>query len=201
MPGKSLTPSQISEAATLRAAGYTLTAISVRLGISVSSLQRAFKLHAVKKATSIASAIEHASQDLTESLMLDDRIKEEVARLLVDDLAHTSLLREKAAATIESLNPSDTESAALTMRALAAYSTLLKNTSDTLRNSLGVSERRIHQQTALADLPALTVTEMTADEIIAIQRGQATSSDRVMETMCDNGDDVMSDADEIIETC
>jgi lambda repressor-like predicted transcriptional regulator len=199
MPGKSLTPEQISEAATLRAAGYTLTAISVRLGISVSSLQRAFRRHPVKKATLLPSAIEHASQDLTERLMQDDRIKEEVARLLVDDLAHTSLLRDKAAATIEALNPSDTASAALTMRALVGYSTLLKNTSDTLRNSLGVSERRIHQQTALAELPELTVTEMTAAEITAIQRGQASEPDRAVEPLGD--DDVIAESDEIIETC
>ena len=47
----------------------------------------------------------------------------------------------------------------------------------------------------------LSISEMTATEIIAIQQGQARGLDRDMEPMDHVEDDVRADADDIIETC
>ena len=166
MSGKHITTKQISEAVTLREAGYTLTSIAGRLSMSVSSLQRAFKAHKVKKGTLTAKAVKDARKSLLTHVTSSEEIQHEAAKLVTDDLAHTQLLREKAAVTIEALNATDTAEAALCMRALVAYSTLLKNTSDTLRRGLGVD--KADSTTSMEDLPDLTITEMTADDINAI---------------------------------
>lgn len=119
MPGKRLTPTQQIEAATLREAGYTITAIADRIGVSVSSLQRLFKRRSVSKGSVSEQAVNSARESLLERLVSNDRIKEEVAKLITDDLAHTRMIREKAAVAAEALTPSDTTEAALALRALA----------------------------------------------------------------------------------
>jgi len=171
MPGKRLTPTQITEAATLRAAGFTLTAISERIGVSVSSLQRAFKRHSVKRASLSAEAVKRATDDLLGHVTSSDRIKEEAARIVADDLAHSRLIREKAATTLEALGASDTAEAALAMRALAAYSTVLKNTTDTLRRSMRLDRDGLYED--LEELPELPIIEMSADEVAEVRRKAA----------------------------
>lgn len=163
MAGKNLTLKQINTAIVLREAGYTLTAIAERIHVSVSSLQRAFKKHSVKKDSMKTKAIENAREELMGCVTSSEEIKLEAAKLVSDDLAHSRLLREKAALTIESLTATDTTEAALTMRALVGYSTLIKNTSDTLRRSLGLNN--VDTDSAMEDLPELTIRELTADEI------------------------------------
>jgi len=166
LSGKHLTIKQISEAVTLREAGFSLTSIAGRLSVSVSSLQRAFKTHKIKKGTLTAKAVKDARKSLLSHVTSSEEIQHEAAKLVTDDLAHSQLLREKAAVTIEALNATDTAEAALCMRALVAYSTLLKNTSDTLRRGLGIDKN--DTAATLDDLPDLTITEMTAEDIKAI---------------------------------
>jgi len=168
MSGKHLTTKQVTEAITLREAGFTLTSIAEKIGVSVSSLQRSFKKHSVKKASLRVKAVEKAREDLLSRVTSSESIKHEAAKLVCDDLAHSTLLREKAALTIESLNATDTAEAALSMRALVAYSTLLKNTSDTIRRGLGIDKSDMGE--SIEDLPDLTISEMTADDIEAITK-------------------------------
>lgn len=56
-------------------------------------------------------------------------------------------------------------------RLLVAYRTLLKNTADTLRDSLGIEPRGIHSQGTSETLPELTISEMSASEIRALVDG------------------------------
>lgn len=167
MAGKRITNKQISEAITLREAGYTLTAIAQRLEVSVSSLQRAFKRHTVKPGALHAAAIEKAREDLLAHVTSTDQIKIEAAKLVLDDLAHSNLIREKAAITVESLKASDTAEAALTMRGLVAYSTLLRNTTDVIRRGMGLNRPSLFDD--IEELPELIIHEMTADEIQKVQ--------------------------------
>jgi lambda repressor-like predicted transcriptional regulator len=168
MPGKRLTPAKEIEATTLREAGFTLTAIAERVDVSVSSLQRLFKRRSTAKGIVSAEAVDSARQNLLSSLTSNERIKEEVARIISDDMAHSRMIREKAAVAMEAMNPSDTAEAALAMRALVAYSTLIKNTSDTLRNDLRMSGASI--ESMADDLPDLVIREMTKEDIEAVKK-------------------------------
>jgi hypothetical protein len=134
MPGKSMTPEQLTEAVTLRAAGLSLVGIAERVGVSVSTLQRAFKRHRMRKGTIKPELVAAAKKELIERVTSDQRIREEAARLIGDDIAHTVMLRDKMAIAAEQFKATNLSEAVLLMRACAAYSVALKNTSDTVRH-------------------------------------------------------------------
>jgi hypothetical protein len=159
MPGKSVSPEKIAEAVTLRAAGYTATAIADRIGVSVRTLHRAFEHHKAKKGAMKDELVQAARKQLIEGVTSDERIKEEAARLIADDIAHARLLRSRMADATEHMTATNLLEAALLMRAAAAYSTALKNTSDTLRHSLG-TERALETVEAQS-LPELVVREIS----------------------------------------
>lgn len=115
-------------------------------------------------------AVKIARQSLLEALTSNDRIEEEVARLISDDIAHSRLIREKAAIAAESLTPTDTTKATLTMRALTAYSIIIRNTADALQNDLRMSGASVESMGD--DLPELIIHEMTAEEIKAVRDQQ-----------------------------
>lgn len=164
MPGKALTPEQASEALILREAGYTLMTVAERLNISVSTLQRLYSKNAVLKGSATQMVLNAARTELLNKLIAD-RVKEEAASIIADNLAHTRILREKMGAAIEQLNATNVTEAALVMRAAAAYSTALKNTSDMLRLSLRFDEAIEPQMEET--LPELIIRELTAEEIVA----------------------------------
>jgi lambda repressor-like predicted transcriptional regulator len=159
MPGKSPTPEKIIDAVTLRAAGHTIASISDRTGISVRTLSRIFERHTAKKGEINAELVEAAKRDLIETVTSNDRIKEEAARLIADDIAHARLLRSRMADATEHMTATNLLEAALLMRAAAAYSTALKNTSDTLRHSLGTD--RALETVEAENLPELVVREIS----------------------------------------
>jgi AcrR family transcriptional regulator len=162
MPGKSLTPDQITEAIALREAGYTATAISARLGVSTRTLTRLFEKHSVMKGAVKQEIIAAARQELIEAVTSNERIKEEAARIVADDLAHVRILRQKIAAAYELLNPTNLEEAAVCMRAGAAAATAIKVTSDTMRHTLRTDKAL--DAVEEKDLPVLVVQELTWEE-------------------------------------
>lgn len=170
MPGKSLTPDQISHAVALREAGYTVAAISERLSMSPRSLQRLFARSGAGKGAASAKLVQEARDALLRSLTSNDRIREEAARALVDDLAHARQLRQRMTEAAEHLTASDLREAALLMRAAAAYSTALKNTSDMIRQTLQVE--RLDSVDAVADLPELVVRDLSAEEVRELRHCQ-----------------------------
>lgn len=68
----------------------------------------------------------------------------------------------------EHLQAASLKEAVLVMRAAAAYSTAIKNTSDTLRHSLRI-EKTIDDTDK--ELPELVIKELTSDEIEEMRRG------------------------------
>ncbi|MGQ0655203.1 MAG: hypothetical protein ACT4P4_23555 [Betaproteobacteria bacterium] len=70
----------------------------------------------------------------------------------------------RIAVAAEHLTATNLPEAALLMRAAAAYSTAIKNTSDMLRHSLR-TERALDAQDA-AELPQLAIIEITAEEAL-----------------------------------
>lgn len=160
------TPEEIAEALALREAGFTALAISQRLGISIRTLQRHFAAAGTRKGAAKAEVLQRAKDDLMARITCDQAIKEEAARLVADDLAHSLHLREVILAASEQMKATNLEEAALVMRAAAAYSTTIKNTSDIIRHSLRLKD--------LADdmdeLPELVVTELSQAEIAELRR-------------------------------
>ena len=69
----------------------------------------------------------------------------------------------------EQLQASSLKDAVLVMRAAAAYSTALKNTSDTLRQTLRV-ERAL--EGVAVEMPELLIREMTQEEVDELRSEQ-----------------------------
>ncbi len=162
MTRKTATPAEISEALALREAGYTVLSISQRLGISVRSLQRHFTEHGAKKGVIKEEVLATARADLLKRVTSDDAVREEAARLINDDLAHARHLREIMLNASDQLQATSLKDAVLVMRAAAAYSTAIKNTSDVLRQTLRI-DRAVED--AGTELPELIVRELTDAEI------------------------------------
>lgn len=161
-------PDVVGEALALREAGYTTLAISQRLGMSVRTLQRHFAAAGARKGALKAEVLQRAKDELMARITSDEAIKAEAARLVADDLAHSLHLREVILAASEQMKATSLEEAALVMRAAAAYSTAIKNTSDIIRRSL-----RVEQRDHVGDeLPELVVSELTHAEIEHMRRGE-----------------------------
>lgn len=167
MTKKTATPDQISQALALREAGYTTLSISQKLGISVRSLQRHFAEHGTKKGAIKEEVLATARADLLKRVTSDEVIKEEAAKLINDDLAHAMHLRELMINATEHLQAASLKEAVLVMRAAAAYSTAIKNTSDMMRHTLRI-EKTIDDTDK--ELPELVIKELTSDEIEEMRR-------------------------------
>jgi len=163
---KTALPNEIGQALAMREAGYTSLAISQQLGISVRSLQRHFAATGTKKGAIKVDVLQRAKDDLLARITNDQTIKEEAARLVADDLAHSMHLRELILAASEQMTAMSLRDAVQVMRAAAAYSTTIKNTSDIIRQSL----RLKNVDTDTDELPELVVTELTQVEIAELRR-------------------------------
>jgi len=154
----------------LREAGFTALAISQRLGMSVRSLQRHFAATGTVKGAIKADLLVKARADLMARVSSESSIKEEAARLVADDLAHSQHLRQIMLAATEAMTAVTLADAVQVMRAAAAYSTALKNTSDIIRHSLRAE--RFNEDVS-SELPELVVRELTVEEIAELRNAAA----------------------------
>lgn len=158
---KHITPTQKKKALTLRAAGYTITSISDKTNISVSTLKRLYKEHSVKKGELKQSVISKATDELLRDASTVEAIKLEVASLIHDDLAQVKRLRTAMAEATEVLEATDTTEALQVMRAVSAGAVALKSTSETLRKSLGMDK----DDEVSGELPEIVISVMTEEEM------------------------------------
>lgn len=163
MSGRTLTPEQIAQAVALRAAGYTVAAISDRLSTSPRTLYRVFQRYGTAKGGVNEELVQAARKELLQGITSNEAIKNEAACIVADDLAHARQLRQRMAEAVELFTARDLREAALMMRAAAAYSTALKNTSDMLRHSLRID--RAMEWERPEDLPELVVRMITPEEV------------------------------------
>lgn len=174
MPGKSHTPDQANRALAMRAAGWTVIAISQDTGISERSLQRIFSAAGTVKGETKGELRDEAKKRLLSLVTSNEAIQEQAARFIADDLAHAAHLRQLALDATRHLSaPTNLKEAAQVMRALAAHSTVLKNTSDMVRHSLQLEKR----DNALVELPELIISELTTEEVDRIRRDQGNDDD------------------------
>lgn len=168
MSGKPATPKQIAEMIALREVGYTELAVSQKIGVSLRTVQRHLQAHGTKKGTLKTEVIAQARDDLLKLVTSDETIRTEAAKLISDDLAHSNHIRSIMLEASEHLTATTVKEAALVMRAMAAYSTAIKNTSDTIRHVL----RTDQMEDDAADLPELIVRELTLEEVAEMRREQ-----------------------------
>lgn len=163
-------PDTAAEIVTLRAAGWTLPAIAQRTGVSLATVKRTCGRHRVKAGGDQAALVAAARKELIAALSDDERVRSIIGGLINDTLGHIALGREKAAEAVGFLEPTDTKTAAVTLRGLAAHATALKAHADTLRSLLPKPEL------APDELPILRVETLTADEVAAIREAQRRES-------------------------
>lgn len=175
MPGKSISPDLLAEALTLREAGYTTTSIAQRTGISLRTLARLFERHHARKGSVKAELVDEARKQLVEAITSGERVREQAAQLVADDLAHTLLLRQRMAEAADHLRADNLPEAALLMRACAAWAVALKSSSDVMRHSLRV-ERALEAGDA-QDVPELVVREVTVAEALQLRKSEADGLD------------------------
>jgi AcrR family transcriptional regulator len=188
---KTATPDEISQALALREAGYTALSISQRLGISIRSLQRHFASTKTKKGMLKAEVLQRAKDDLMARITCDQTIQQEAARLIADDLAHSMHLRELILAASEQMKATSLSDAVQVMRAAAAYSTTIKNTSDIIRQSLKLDQLNDDSK---AELPELVILELTQAEINDLRIQDVTYEQK--ETL----DDVVDESHVLVST-
>lgn len=167
-----VTPTLEAQIVAFREAGYTNLAIGKRLGIGVRTVQRYLASAGVKKGSLKSELIDLAREEALTLLRSDPAIKQAIAQLLIDDIAHVSHIREILVEASDHLKATDVQSAAQVMRGAAAYSTALKNTSDTLQKHFGKDN-----QTEALELPELTVQELTADQVEELRTRHLMTSD------------------------
>lgn len=161
MTRKETTPKEVTEILALREAGYTVLAISQKFNISVRTVNRHLANNSIKKGSLKLEVIEQARSELFKLVTSSPAIRAEAAKLISDDLAHSNHLRTIMLEASEFLNATTTQEAMHVMRAAAAYSTALKNTSDTIRHSLGSNK----VDESPDEFPELVVRELTNVEI------------------------------------
>ncbi len=166
MGSKRTSPDQIAQVAALRAAGWTLACIVQETGLSTSTVQRVLRQHPVGKGEAQQDLIDLARRELVERFTKEEALQVLYANLVADTAAHIALARTRAAEAMEHLVPTDTKSAALCMRGIAAHAVATKAHTDTLRHLLP-------EQQVTEELPALEVIEMTAEDVAEIRAQQA----------------------------
>ena len=172
MAGRTATPKEITEILALREVGYSVLHISQKLGFSVRTIHRHLAENNVKKGSLKKEVIENARAELSKIITSNSAIRDEAAKQIIDDIAHSSHLRAIIIEASVHLKATTLQEAVLVMRGAAAYSTAFKNTSDTIRHALGV-DKLIDDA---SELPELIMTELTSEQI-----KQMIEDDRVTE--------------------
>lgn len=176
MKRTTITPTLEAQIIALREAGYTNLVIAQRLGVGIRTVQRHLSSAGVKKGSLKSELIEQARDDALVMLRSDPAIKQAIAQLLMDDLAHVKHVREVVAEASEHLKAVDVKTAALVMRGAAAYSTAIKNTSDVLQKHFNK-----HSQPEMQELPTLIVQELTAEQIQRMREDNFVKDDNDIE--------------------
>ncbi len=164
-----VTPKKVLEQAViLREGGYSLTSIATKLNTSVSTLSRHFKRHGIAKGSLSEMAVAEAKQQLLNDAGFIDSLKQQIASSITDDLAQVERLRQASALTLEQLMADKSLPAHYRARGIAALSTGIKLTQEVARRALRVDTLEPEKE----DLPELTITELTADDVEQMRAAQ-----------------------------
>lgn len=161
------TPAEIKRAIALREAGYSLATIVGKTGISAATLARHFKKHGIGKGAVSTKAIEAAKQELlTDGFM--DTLKAEITSAILDDVAQFKAVRAALAINIEELVNDIELPSHYRARGLTAAATGLRLSQQLIRETLAMNDI----EPEAAELPILTVSELTQEDVEDMRRKQ-----------------------------
>lgn len=172
-----LDPDGTKEALTLRQAGWTLSSIAEKTGASPSTLYRLFKRAGTTRGAITAESVEAAKQQIIQDADFVESLKHQIASSIIDDLQMSKRIKEQALLTLELLE-ADPDGPMIKARALAALATSVKVASDVQRRCLRIDDPTLTPQSD--DLPTLTITRMTDEEIKLAQRRFSHESEEAM---------------------
>ncbi len=190
MPGTRSTPEQIAQVIALREAGYASASICSKTGLSPATVTRITGRYAAKKGSVKTELIEAARQHIVEELTSDTMIRDRIKQLVLDNIGHSELCRDKMLEALSYLKPSDTESAAIVIRACTSYATAVKASTDAVRPLL----RDLEDDDDNAALPELIIRRMTDQDVAALREAQANEA----EAMGLNNPDEVSEVEEVV---
>lgn len=168
MAGKHATITQIKQALVLRAIGLSRTAIAEETGLSESTVARIMRRHHAKKGSAVDKLAEETQRQLVETVAHDDRLRLEAAKLMLDDLALSRLLRDKLAATLHHLNTDDPDSAPVNARALSSAASALITSQKAARIAIGADQERLREP----EMPVLRIEMLSVDQIEEMRAAQ-----------------------------
>jgi hypothetical protein len=154
----------------LRSLGLSARATSDYLDISVRSVQRLWCGSGIPKGELGGELIAKCREELFSEVLGEVGLKNAIVAFLIDEAAHTRHLRDKMAKVFDEFDPKTDGERAVFMRASAAYSTALKNTSDITRKALDVETFR--ESSNIEALPELVVKMMTEEDELRLREGQ-----------------------------
>jgi len=163
MPGKHATFSQIKQIIALREIGATRAVIASETGVSISTVSRICKRFGSCKGRLQSKLLEDSQQQLINRMNNDETLHVEAMKLLADDLAASRIIREKIAEAALKLDLSDPDMVAASLRALNSASSALATVQKIGRVATGADKL----SEALEELPELTISVMTAEDIEA----------------------------------
>lgn len=166
MTGRVRPPTEVQEALALRMGGWSVTAISERLAVPVSTLERWFSTNKVKKGSVTDEAIAQAAAELKASMM--ENVKAEIAAALADDVASFKAARSALNQTLEQLMADSSLPPHYRARGVVAIVTGMKLSSDLIHKSLNISGQEPEPET----LPELVISELTGEEIEEMRQAQ-----------------------------
>jgi len=173
VPGMRATPKQIAQVIALREAGYGYASICQKTGLSPATVTRVNSRHSVKKGAIRSKLIEAARLEIVEELSCDSAIRNQIKKLLLDNIGHSELCRNKMLEALGHLHPSSTESAAVVIRACTSYATAIKASSDAVRPLL----KDLEEDDRNEALPELIIRRMTDGDVAVMRAEQVRESD------------------------
>lgn len=168
MTGKFKTNAELKQALILRNGGYSVAAIATRTGISTSTLSRHFKKLGTARGSLTDDAVMEARQQLLNDAGFMSELKQQIAAVIVDDLAHVIQLREAMALTLEAMMTDASLPAHSKTRGIAALATSLRLTQEAARKALSIDDQQIEQEA----MPQLLISELTTADIDELRRQQ-----------------------------
>lgn len=168
MGGKT-SPAIEAQVVVLREAGHTVPAISIQLGLSLSTTKRICKRRGAIAGAAKEALVEQARQHMLDSAFELDTVQQQAAALVVEDLALSSLIRQKLVEQLEQIEPGTSEPFKA-MRAITAAATTLDLTQKVSRRALPLD--KLDEASRVEELSELRIRIMTDDDVREIREQQ-----------------------------
>lgn len=173
MPGTAIAPDVQAQVVAFREAGYSLSSISTRFEIGLSSVQRIIKKHGAVAGAATEEMIAKAREGMIETAYGLESVRQISASLVHDDLDLAQRIRHKSLEILDAIEVT-ADNAVQSARAVAAVSTALRLTQDVQRRTLPLD--KLERADSVEELSELTIRIMGPDEVREIREQQRKES-------------------------